>query len=34
MRRREFLRQALGTTALAATSGWMHAPAVIGGEKP
>src|SRR5512146_2483711 len=34
LRRRDFLRNALGATALVASSGWMHAPAVIGGEKP
>jgi multiple sugar transport system substrate-binding protein len=33
-RRREFLRHALGATALVATSSWMHAPAVMSGEKP
>jgi multiple sugar transport system substrate-binding protein len=34
MRRREFLRQAMGATALVAGGRWMHAPAVIAGEKP
>jgi multiple sugar transport system substrate-binding protein len=34
LRRRDFLRNALGATALVASSGWMRAPAVIGGEKP
>ncbi len=34
MRRRDFLQRALGISTLVATSGWMHAPALIGGEKP
>jgi multiple sugar transport system substrate-binding protein len=34
MRRREFLSTALGATALAAAGTWVHAPAVISGEKP
>jgi multiple sugar transport system substrate-binding protein len=34
IRRREFLSTALGATALAAAGSWVHAPAVIGGEKP
>jgi multiple sugar transport system substrate-binding protein len=34
LRRRDFLRQTLGATALVATSSWVCAPAVISGEKP
>ena len=34
LRRREFLRKALGASTVVAASGWLHAPAVIGGEKP
>jgi multiple sugar transport system substrate-binding protein len=34
MRRREFLASALGATALAAAGTWVHAPAVLSGEKP
>jgi multiple sugar transport system substrate-binding protein len=34
MRRRDFLWNTLGTTALLATGAWVRAPALMGGEKP
>ena len=34
LRRREFLRTALGASTVLAAGGWLQAPAVISGEKP